>query len=67
MYGAVPYLMRAFGLTREDAFAVICEWIDAQDAQPAPPATAVQVVPPRPRQRTPGSRRVIRKRRKTKS
>ena len=67
MYGAVPYLMRAFGLTREDAFAVVCEWIDAQEVEPASPASAVPVASPRPRQRTPRSGRVIRKRRKTKS
>ena len=67
MYGAVPYLMRAFGLTREDAFAVICEWIDAQDAEPAPPTAALPVVSRRPRQRTPRSGHAVRKRRNTKS
>ena len=30
MYGAIPYLMRTFGLDREAAFGVICEWEDAQ-------------------------------------
>lgn len=63
MYGAVPYLMRAFGLTREDAFSIVCEWIDAQAAEP--PASAP--VPPRPHQRTLHSSRVVRKRRGTKS
>lgn len=40
MYGAVPYLMRAFGLEREQAFAVVCEWIDLQQEAPeeAPPS-----------------------------
>jgi hypothetical protein len=31
MYGAVPYLMSAFGLDRNAAFAVVCEWLDQQD------------------------------------
>jgi hypothetical protein len=31
MYGAVPYLMKAFGLDRNAAFAVICEWLDRQN------------------------------------
>ena len=63
MYGAVPYLMRAFGLTREDAFRAVCEWIDAQEAEPTEPPPPVQ----RPRQRTPRSKRVVRKLRGTKS
>ena len=63
MYGAVPYLMRAFGLTREDAFRVVCEWIDAQEAEPTDPPPPVQ----RPRPRTPRPGRVVRKLRGTKS
>jgi hypothetical protein len=63
MYGAVPYLMRTFGLTREDAFTVVCEWIDAQEAEPSSSAS----VSPRPQQRTPRPRRAVRKRRGTKS
>jgi hypothetical protein len=63
MYGAVPYLMRAFGLSREDAFAVVCEWIDVQEAEPAP----APKVSARPLQRTPRPRRPGRKRRGTKS
>lgn len=35
MYGAVPYLMRAFGLDRAAAFEVICRWVDAFDIQRA--------------------------------
>jgi len=31
MYGAVPYLMKAFDLDRASAFAVICDWLDRQD------------------------------------
>jgi hypothetical protein len=30
MYGAVPYLMKAFGLDRHTAFEVVCEWLDRQ-------------------------------------
>jgi len=32
MYGAVPYLMRASELNRDQAFAVVCEWIDLQQS-----------------------------------
>ena len=53
MYGAVPYLMQAFGLDRERAFAVVCQWIDLQ-SQPAPPPAPVEV---RHAKRTPQSRR----------
>ena len=30
MYGAIPYLMDAFGLDREAAFRVVCDWVDQQ-------------------------------------
>jgi hypothetical protein len=30
MYGAVPYVMKAFGLDRNTAFAIVCEWLDRQ-------------------------------------
>ena len=30
MYGAVPYLMNTFGLDRNAAFVVVCEWLDRQ-------------------------------------
>jgi hypothetical protein len=43
MYGAVPYLMSRFGLTREEAFSVVCDWLD-QQAVMEPPAPT-----PRPR------------------
>jgi hypothetical protein len=33
MYGAIPYLMRAFALDREAAFRVVCEWEDARAAE----------------------------------
>jgi hypothetical protein len=32
MYGAIPYLMRAFSLDRETAFQIVCEWVDQRDA-----------------------------------
>jgi hypothetical protein len=30
MYGAVPYLMKAFDLDRGVAFGVVCAWLDQQ-------------------------------------
>ena len=38
MYGAIPYLMRAFELDRETAFRILCEWLDEQEAALAPAA-----------------------------
>lgn len=40
MYGAIPYLVSAFGIDRETAFRAICEWLDRQsgDGQSSPPA-----------------------------
>ena len=35
MYGAIPYLMRAFGVDRETAFRIVCEWVDAEQAAAA--------------------------------
>lgn len=32
MYGAIPYLVAAFGLDRNEAFRIVCEWVDAQAA-----------------------------------
>jgi hypothetical protein len=32
MYGAVPYLMNAFAVDREQAFRIICEWLDLEAA-----------------------------------
>jgi hypothetical protein len=34
MYGAVPYLASAFSLSRDEAFRIVCEWIDLQAAEP---------------------------------
>ncbi len=33
MYGAIPYLMRAFALDRESAFHIVCQWVDQQVTQ----------------------------------
>lgn len=36
MYGAIPYLAAAFGLDRETAFRIVCEWIDSRVQASAP-------------------------------
>ena len=33
MYGAIPYLMQAFGLDREAAFRIVCEWVDREETE----------------------------------
>ena len=35
MYGAVPYVMKAFAVDRHTAFRLICEWLDGQRETPA--------------------------------
>jgi hypothetical protein len=35
MYGAIPYLMDAFGVDREAAFRIVCEWVDQQRSESA--------------------------------
>lgn len=30
MYGAIPYLVARFGIDRDTAFRVVCEWLDRQ-------------------------------------
>ena len=37
MYGAIPYLMDAFGLDRVEAFRIVCEWVDQQRAEDGAP------------------------------
>jgi hypothetical protein len=32
MYGAIPYLMRWFALDRDNAFRIVCDWLDQQRA-----------------------------------
>jgi hypothetical protein len=36
MYGAIPYLMQAFTLDRAEAFRIVCEWVDEQNAEAVP-------------------------------
>jgi hypothetical protein len=33
MYGAIPYLMSAFGVDREAAFRIVCDWVDQQQSE----------------------------------
>ena len=33
MFGAIPYLCEAFGCSREDAFTIVCQWIDSQASE----------------------------------
>lgn len=40
MYGAIPYLMEAFDVDRESAFRIVCEWLDQQRNEAAPPPAA---------------------------
>ncbi|MDQ2669386.1 MAG: hypothetical protein M3Y31_02025 [Gemmatimonadota bacterium] len=53
MYGAVPYLMRAFGLERLAAFDVVCRWVDAfelrrEEAAAVGSTEVVAPLPPKP-------------------
>ena len=32
MYGAIPYLIAEFGCGRDDAFRIVCDWLDQQTA-----------------------------------
>jgi hypothetical protein len=45
MYGAIPYLAAAFGVDRNEAFRIICEWIDSQEALSADSAVPKASVP----------------------
>ena len=51
MYGAVPYLMRAFAVDRDRAFKIVCDWID--QLNPA----VLEPLEPKPPRRKPGRRR----------
>jgi hypothetical protein len=43
MYGAVPYLMKAFDLDRGTAFSVVCAWLDQQsDLQEVEPEKPIR-------------------------
>jgi hypothetical protein len=71
MYGAIPYLMRRFGLDRDAAFRVICDWVDAQDVDAQDAAELVGAAAGAPtarlRERTPSDPRVSRKRGRARS
>jgi hypothetical protein len=49
MYGAVPYLMSTFAISREQAFTIVCEWLDQQ--------ATLEPLAPSPRPRKPSRRR----------
>jgi hypothetical protein len=66
MYGAIPYLMRRFGLERDAAFRVICDWVDAQDTAELIGAAAAAPDARLP-ERTPSDRGVSRKRGRARS
>jgi hypothetical protein len=66
MYGAIPYLMRRFGLDRDAAFRIVCDWVDAQDAAELAVA-AGRPVSARLPERTPPVSRVTRKRSRARS
>ncbi len=51
MYGAVPYLMNAFGIDRDTAFRIICEWLDQEAAAVRGEASPLPPVVVRPRRR----------------
>jgi hypothetical protein len=48
MYGAIPYLVARFGIDRETAFRVVCEWIDRQAVEDAALPVAVPLRPRSP-------------------
>lgn len=54
MYGAVPYLMRTFGLDRGPAFEVVCRWVDAFEERraEAPPDGKGEIPGPLPPRKT---------------
>jgi len=50
MYGAIPYLVAAFGCGREEAFRIVCEWLDQEavrphESRPSQPAPAEAAAP----------------------
>jgi hypothetical protein len=52
MYGAVPYLMEAFGLDRHAAFRIVCDWLDRQaEATRTEEPGSRSETPSRPRRR----------------
>ena len=63
MYGAIPYLIDAFGCDRDEAFRIVCEWLDAQTATDV--ASAPRELPPTPpvvkADEAPGARGTVRR------
>lgn len=53
MYGAIPYLMARFGLDRDAAFHIVCDWVDRQAVAEIAPGR-----PESPRARAPVRRAV---------
>lgn len=49
MYGAIPYLSAAFGCDRDEAYRIVCEWVDLQDHAAKSAACGV-AEPPRARE-----------------
>lgn len=44
MYGAIPYLTAAFGCNRDEAFRIVCEWLDTQGEPAAAPRGPAQAI-----------------------
>jgi hypothetical protein len=69
MYGAIPYLAAAFGIDRETAFRLVCEWVDRRAAlhaeaprEPTPPDPHSAAAAPKPSTSAPVRHTVKRKR-----
>jgi hypothetical protein len=52
MYGAIPYLIAEFGCSRDDAFRIVCDWLDQQTSVHSESAV---VAPPRPIRKSPAN------------
>jgi hypothetical protein len=51
MYGAIPYLTATFGCTREEAFRIVCDWLDQQAVAVSEQAATVQSERQKPRRK----------------
>lgn len=45
MYGAIPYLTAEFGCSRDEAFRIVCDWLDQQAALQSVPAEVIESKP----------------------
>jgi hypothetical protein len=45
MYGAIPYLVHAFGIDRKTAFRLVCECVDAEQAEAGETAARLPPTP----------------------